>query len=283
MYKGWLRAAGAVLAAWQPRKAMRWYDDGGLAMTAGRMLITGAAKRIGAELARAFGADGWHLILHYNSNHDAAQCLKDELAQRGMSVSLIQADLSDEGQLSAMMNEVLDEAPLDVLVNNASLFSYDDSQNVSYELISRHMAVNLAAPAVLSRMFAAQSEPEDRNRRRCIINMLDAKLFGMNPDYFSYTMSKSALLNLTQISAQAYAPTVRVNGIAPGITLPSGGQTQAEFERSHQNNLLGKGADISEIVAAMRLILASQSMTGEVIVLDGGAHLRPPARDVAFL
>ncbi|MDP7375367.1 MAG: SDR family oxidoreductase, partial [Alphaproteobacteria bacterium] len=102
-------------------------------------------------------------------------------------------------------------------------------------------------------------------------------------DYFSYTLSKSACHTLTQIAAQAYAPRLRVNGIAPGIVLPSGGQTEEEFQLSHKRNLLGQGALMKEIVAAMHLLLDTRSITGEVIILDGGAHLQPPARDVAFL
>ena len=117
----------------------------------------------------------------------------------------------------------------------------------------------------------------------CVINMLDAKLFGMNPDYYSYTLSKSALHTLTIMAAQAYAPRLRVNAIAPGILLPSGGQSEAEFQASHKRNLLGQGAEIPEVVAAMRLLLSAKSITVEVIVLDGGAHLHPRARDVAFL
>jgi NAD(P)-dependent dehydrogenase (short-subunit alcohol dehydrogenase family) len=248
------------------------------AMT-GRMLITGAAARIGAEMAAHFAARGWHIILHYHSSETQAAEQARQIEAAGGTVRRLAADLSSETDVARLMEAATQDGTLTALVNNASLFRYDDAHTVSFDAIAAHMTVNLSAPALLTRLFYQQLEADEKG---CVINMLDAKLFGINPDYFSYTLSKSALLCLNQISAQAYAPKVRVNGIAPGITLPSGGQTEAEFRQSHKRNLLGQGANLSEIVAAMELILSASSMTGEVIVLDGGAHLQPPARDVAF-
>lgn len=245
----------------------------------GKILITGAAVRIGAALATACAYDGWELVLHYHRNAEKAENLARKLRQDGARLTLLQADLSSESDVKNLIAAASKDKPLTALINNASLFSYDDSASVSFDAINQHMMVNLAAPALLIRLFAEQCPPTEIG---AVVNMLDAKLFGLNPDYYSYTLSKSALLCLNKISAQAYAPHIRVNGIAPGITLPSGGQTEAEFKKSHQRNLLGRGADISEIVAAMRLLLASRSITGEVVVLDGGCHLQPPARDVAF-
>ena len=157
---------------------------------------------------------------------------------------------------------------------------YDEITEFSAQTLQSHMAVNVAAPAILTAEFAKNISHENQG---CVINMLDSKLFGLNPDYFTYTLSKAALQNFGILAAQAYAPKLRVNSIAPGITLPSGSQTQEEFEKSHQRNLLGKGADTKDIVAAARLILSTNSMTGETIILDGGAHLQPLPRDVAFM
>ncbi len=246
---------------------------------AGIMLITGAAVRIGAEIASYFAAKGWHIILHYHRSEAQALAQAERIRTRGGKVTLIAADLSSEADVIALMETATKHGTVTALVNNASLFRYDDAQTVEFASIAEHMTVNLSAPALLTKLCYQQLEA---GQKGCVINILDAKLFGMNPDYFSYTLSKSALLCLNQIAAQAYAPKMRVNGIAPGITLPSGGQTDAEFKQSHKRNLLGQGAEISEIVAAMQLILSSRSMTGEVIVLDGGAHLQPQARDVAF-
>lgn len=249
-------------------------------MNPGKILVTGGAKRIGAALSSALVEAGWHVVLHYHQAEQDARILADRLLAEGGSVETVQADLALPEQISVLMDKATKTGPLDAVINNASLFSYDDSDSVSATEINRHMMVNLTAPALLTRALYEQM-PEDR--QGVVVNMLDAKLFGINPDYFSYTLSKAACHTLTQIAAQAYAPRLRVNGIAPGIVLPSGGQTEAEFRRSHKRNLLGQGAQIKEIVAAMHLLLDTASITGEVIILDGGAHLQPPARDVAFL
>jgi len=245
----------------------------------GIMLVTGAAVRIGAEIASHFAELGWHIILHYHRSEAQAVAQSRKITAKSGKVTLVAADLSSEADVIALLDAAKGEGIATALVKNASLFRYDDAHTVDFASIAAHMTVNLSAPALLTKLFYQQLGDTDKG---CVINMLDAKLFGINPDYFSYTLSKSALYCLNQISAQAYAPKMRVNGIAPGITLPSGGQTETEFKQSHKRNLLGQGAEISEIVAAMQLILSSRSMTGEVIVLDGGAHLQPPARDVAF-
>ena len=224
----------------------------------GKILVTGGAKRIGAALSTAVVEAGWHLVLHYNRASEDADTLYQDLVAAGGSVERVQADLASPAEVSSLMDKATKTGPLDAVINNASLFSYDDSDTVSALEIDRHMAVNLTAPALLTRALYDQIPA---GRQGAVINMLDAKLFGINPDYFSYTLSKAACHTLTQIAAQAYAPRVRVNGIAPGIVLPSGGQTEEEFRRSHKRNLLGQGAQIKEIVAAMHLLLDTASIT----------------------
>ncbi len=245
-----------------------------------RILVTGGARRIGAAFVRALADSGWSVVLHYNKNAAEAATLASELGQAGALIELVQADLSTEGAIEGLITQATQSGPLTALVNNASLFDYDCAKSLSLDNINKHMAVNLGAPALLIR---ALYEQLPKGRTGSVVNMLDAKLFGINPDYYSYTLSKAACHTLTLLAAQAYAPRLRVNAIAPGIVLPSGGQTEAEFKKSHKRNLLGQGALIPEIVAAMQLLLQASSMTGEVIILDGGAHLSPPARDVAFL
>ena len=249
-------------------------------MQPGRILITGAARRLGAELALAAAADGMQVILHCNRSREAAEGLAQKITTAGGQAEILTADLADAAACEQLMEAAFAGGPLTGLINNASLFQYDRAEDFSAAGLAAHMAVNLTAPAILTTQMARRLPDSARG---CIINMLDAKLFGMNPDYFTYTLSKAALQVMGQMTAQNFAPKLRVNAIAPGITLPSGGQTQAEFEQAHKHNLLGAGAETAEIVAAMRLILNSPSMTGHVIVLDGGAHLSPPARDVAFL
>jgi len=246
----------------------------------GRILITGAARRLGAELALAAAEDGMQVILHCNQSRDAAEGLAEKITAAGGQAEILSADLADAAACEQLMEAAFAGGPLTGLINNASLFRYDRADDFTAAGLAAHIAVNLTAPAILTAQMARRLPETDR---ACVINMLDAKLFGMNPDYFTYTLSKAALQAMGQMTAQNFAPKLRVNAIAPGITLPSGGQTQEEFEEAHKHNLLGKGAKTAEIVAAMRLILTSPSMTGHVIVLDGGAHLSPPARDVAFL
>jgi len=246
----------------------------------GRILITGAARRLGAELALAAAEDGMQVILHCNQSRDAAEGLAEKITAAGGQAEILSADLADAAACEQLMEAAFAGGPLTGLINNASLFRYDRADDFTAAGLAAHIAVNLTAPAILTAQMARRLPETDR---ACVINMLDAKLIGMNPDYFTYTLSKAALQAMGQMTAQNFAPKLRVNAIAPGITLPSGGQTQEEFEEAHKHNLLGEGAKTAEIVAAMRLILTSPSMTGHVIVLDGGAHLSPPARDVAFL
>ena len=249
-------------------------------MALGKLLITGAAKRIGSAMATQLAYDGWHVIIHCNRNRQSADALCNKLLKNGQKADVLQADLSNPHACIQLIQEAAKGEGLDALINNASLFVYDEITEFSAPTLQSHMAVNVAAPAILTAEFAKNIRHENQG---CVINMLDSKLFGLNPDYFTYTLSKAALQNFGILAAQAYAPKLRVNAIAPGITLPSGGQTQEEFKKSHRQNLLRKGADTEDIVAAARLILSTSSMTGETIILDGGAHLQPLPRDVAFM
>ena len=245
-----------------------------------KILITGAAKRIGAALATHLASDGWHVIIHCNENRQLADKLCKTLAKNGQKAEVLQADLSNPDACKRLIEDAFRGCALSALINNASLFVYDEINDFSLQTLQKHMAVNVVAPAILTSEFSKNLKNQNNG---CVINVLDSKLFGLNPDYFTYTLSKAALQNFSILAAQAYAPKLRVNAIAPGITLPSGGQTEDEFRRSHQRNLLGKGADTNDIVAAARLMLSTPSMTGETIILDGGAHLQPLPRDVAFM
>ena len=245
-----------------------------------KILITGAAKRIGAALATHLATDGWHVIIHCNENRLLADKLCKRLSDSGRKAEVLQADLSNPDACRKLIRDACEGLELSALINNASMFVYDEINDFSLQTLQTHMAVNVAAPAILTSEFSKNLKSRNNG---CVINVLDSKLFGLNPDYFSYTLSKAALQNFSILAAQAYAPKLRVNAIAPGITLPSGDQTEEEFELSHQRNLLKKGADTKDIVAAARLMLSTPSMTGETIILDGGAHLQPLPRDVAFM
>ena len=168
---------------------------------------------------------------------------------------------------------------LSVLVNSASVFDYDDPVSMSLDVFDKAMAVNLRAPALLSEAFFKQASPE---RDNCIVNMLDMKLWAMNPDFYSYTMSKAALLAATDMMARSFAPVVRVNAIAPGLLLPSYDQTAEEFKASASKNLMGREIDLGDVAASLEFLMGTASLTGQVIHVDNGQRLIAARRDVMF-
>ena len=244
-------------------------------------IVTGGAKRIGAELARALGADGWHVAIHCNRSVDEAEALAAEIVAAGGSATLVRADLGEAGAAEHVIAEAARHGPpLGLLVNNASLFSYDTHLDFDLAGWTRHMDVNLRAPALLTQAFA-RTLPEGLTG--LVVNMLDAKLFSLNPDFFTYTISKYGLLGLTELSARALSPSVRVCGIAPAVTMVSGPQSRENFARAHSYNPLKRGVEVSEIVSALRFIIATPTLHGQVITLDAGQRLMGLPRDVAFM
>jgi NAD(P)-dependent dehydrogenase (short-subunit alcohol dehydrogenase family) len=236
-------------------------------------IVTGGAKRIGAEIARALAADGWHVLIHYRHSRAEAEALAAELVQ----ATPVCADLCDPAAADLILAAAEGLPPLRLLVNNASIFAHDDIADFTAESWAAHLDVNLRAPALLSRAFAA------RAGRGLIVNMLDAKLAALNPDFFSYTISKIGLGGLTELCARTFAPAIRVCGIAPSVTMVSGPQTRANFDRVRGMNALGRGVDVSEIVGALRFIVATPTLTGHTILLDGGQRFLSLPRDVQFL
>jgi NAD(P)-dependent dehydrogenase (short-subunit alcohol dehydrogenase family) len=236
-------------------------------------IVTGGAKRIGAAIVRALAADGWHVLIHYRRSQAEAEALAAELG----TASTVGADLADPGAAEAILAALDGLPPPRLLVNNASLFAHDDIGDFTPESWACHLDVNLRGPALLSRAFAA------RAGEGLIVNMLDAKLAAPNPDFFSYTISKFGLAGLTELAARAFAPAIRVCAIAPSVTMVSGPQSRANFDRVHGLNALGRGVDVAEIVAALRFLIATPSITGHTILLDGGQRFLSLPRDVQFL
>ncbi|WP_395613448.1 SDR family oxidoreductase [Allosphingosinicella sp.] len=236
-------------------------------------IVTGGAKRIGAELVRALAADGWHVLIHYNHSEAEAKALAAEVG----SATIVQADLADPAATDRIIAALDGLPPARLLVNNASLFAHDDIRDFTPESWAAHLDVNLRAPALLSRAFAAAAG------EGLIVNLLDAKLAGPNPDFFSYTISKYGLAGVTELSARAFAPNIRVCAIAPSVTMVSGPQSRANFDKVHGLNALGRGVRVEEIVAALRFLIATPSITGQTILLDGGQRFLGLPRDVQFL
>ena len=245
-----------------------------------RALVTGGGRRIGAAIARALAEDGWDLVVHYNRSGDDAAALAQEITAAGGVCGLLQADLSVQADVDGLIGRcVAAHGPLDCLVNNASNFANDTIATVTWESLQAHLAPNLAAPLLLSRDFAAGFAGREGG---CIINLLDQKLANLNPDFLSYTLSKVALSGLTEILAMALSPRIRVCGVAPGLTMISGRQTEASFARAWRDTPLGRSSTPEEIAACVRFILKTPSITGQTIILDGGESLRGRARDISF-
>ncbi|XDZ65740.1 SDR family oxidoreductase [Alphaproteobacteria bacterium LSUCC0684] len=247
------------------------------------VLITGASRRVGRHLALGLARAGWEIHLHYNSSREAAEDTARLIVQAGGTCQLHQADLGNAGEAEALLRHLPYGDGVMGLLHNASLFEYDTAQTVSAAMLEKHLAVNLTAPAVMTRVFAEEIRKRYPATSGAVVSITDAKLAGLNPDYFSYTLSKIALDGLTTLAAQAYAPEIRVNAIAPGIILRSGDQTEEEYRIAHQRNPLGQGAVLDDILRATIMLLDTPSMTGHTVVLDGGLHLNPHHRDVAFL
>jgi NAD(P)-dependent dehydrogenase (short-subunit alcohol dehydrogenase family) len=234
------------------------------------ILITGGAKRLGAAMARGLAAAGYSIILHANQSITEAQALAEELNAR-----VLVGDLGDPATPARLIAEA---GPLLGLINNASRFSFDSAASTTAEAIAGHMAPNLIAPVLLAQGFAAQ-KPE----HGVIINILDQKLSNLNPDFFSYTLTKAALAAANEMMAQYFAPNIRVCGIAPGLTLPGAKQSPEKFDRAWRANPLKRGATPEDIAAAALFILKTPSMTGTTLTVDGGEHLMHRPRDIAFL
>ena len=241
-------------------------------------IITGGAKRIGGAITRALAADGWYVLIHCNQSRAEAEALATELG----NASVVAADLANPAAADIIMAACAGLPPARLLVNSASRFVYDRIADFSPAEFDIHMAVNLRAPALLSRAFAA-GLPDTLDDPALVVNLLDAKLASLNPDYFTYTLSKIGFEGLTELTARSYAPRLRCVGIAPAVTLVSGPQTRENFEAVHGLNPLGRGVTVDDIVTALRFIIATPTFNAQTIVLDGGQRLLGLPRDVAHM
>jgi len=235
-------------------------------------LVTGGAKRIGREIALMLAARGWPVVVHCNRSTDDAERTAAEIRAAGGAAAVAAADLAD----AAATGRLIDAAaaaigrPVGCLVNNASIFEQDRVGTFDPADFDRNMAVHARAPAQLAQAMAAQRPAPAAG---VIVNLLDQKSFNPDPGFFSYTISKFALLGLTQVLARALAPSIRVNGVALGLTLPPPEMTEARFRELHARAPLGSGAEVADVVDAVRFMVEAGRVTGETLIVDGGEHM----------
>lgn len=223
-------------------------------------------------MAIALAEDGYDVALHYRSSLEGVQETEAAILKLGRKVVLLRADLSVEDETRKLIGqaEAALQGHLGVLINNASIFEDDTAQSHSRRQWDLHMDINLRAPVLLAQQFAAQLPSSARG---AVINMIDQRVWKLNPNFFTYTLSKSALWSATKTLAQALAPNIRVNGIGPGPTLQNARQSAEDFQKQVDATLTGRGSNPEEIVKAMRFLLQADAVTGQMIATDGGQHL----------
>ena len=250
------------------------------------ILVTASSKRLGKFIATDLVKAGWGVAIHYNKSKKLAEETVNELLKMGGRVTLHQADLTITSDIEKLIKDLEEQDFIwSGLINNAGYFDYDDGINFNTSSLNNHMSVNFTAPTILTQALAKYTlnlQEKKKSTQGFVINIIDAKIFGLNPDYYTYTLSKQAMYGLTKMSALSYSTCLRVNGIAPGITLLAPGQDEKAFKKSHMKNLLKSSSTVEEILNSIQLIIHSKSMTGHVTLLDGGAHLAPPRRDVGL-
>jgi NAD(P)-dependent dehydrogenase (short-subunit alcohol dehydrogenase family) len=246
------------------------------------VLVTGAARRIGRSIALELAAHGHDVAVHTRDARDDAEVAAEDLRRAGATAEVFVADLADEAACRGLVPAVLRHFQrLDAVVNNASLFEYDDVGSFGHAAMEAHWRVNTAAAILLAQALHAHLAGDTRSG--CVVNLLDQKLWNPNPDHLSYTLSKAALAEATTALALALAPRVRVCGVAPGVTLPSGAMTDAEFAAAHRLTPLERSSTPEDIAQAVRFLIEASAVTGTTLLVDGGQHLWGQPRDVAYL
>ena len=251
------------------------------------VLVTGAAKRLGRCIALDLAQHGFDVAVHYRHSQAEALAAVAELQVAGASAHAFGADLSVESACRALVPAVVAHfGRLDAVVNNASTFEHDDPASFSMAAMDLHWRANTAPAVLLAQALHAHlagCSLDNTKLTGCVVNLLDQKLWNPNPDYFSYTLSKAALQAATVMLAQALAPSVRVCGVAPGVTMLSGPMSAAEFAAAHQMTPLQRSSTPEDIARAVRFLIESPAITGTSLLVDGGQHLSAQPRDVLYL
>jgi NAD(P)-dependent dehydrogenase (short-subunit alcohol dehydrogenase family) len=244
-------------------------------------LVTGAGRRLGRAIALGMAHAGWDVAVHYRASEAEAKAVVAEILALGRRAVALHCELADETAVRELVpRAVAALGALHCVVNSASLFDYDSAEDFSMAKLDAHMRANVGAPLLLAQALHAAT-PD--GQQAAVINLLDQKLYNLNPDFLSYTLSKAALHTATTMLAQQLAPKLRVVGVAPGLTMVSGDQTEAGFANAHQQTPLGRSSTPQDIVDAVLYAASARAVTGTTLLVDGGQHLLPLSRDVMFL
>ncbi|WP_304559663.1 SDR family oxidoreductase [Sphingomonas immobilis] len=240
------------------------------------VIVTGGARRIGAVIARGLADAGWRVAIHHHHS-ELDRALLGDLAE---DAPILTGDLADAATPAALIAAARAAfgGPVGAVVNSASMFAYDRPPLADAASLREHEAVNLHAPVLLASALAAQ----DDLGAGAVVNILDQKLANLNPDFFSYTCAKAGLAAATVMLAQGLGPRIRVNAVAPGISLPSGDQSEEEFHAVASRNLLGRPVDVRDIARATAFLLSARGVTGQTVFVDNGQRFLPKTRDVMF-
>ena len=256
-----------------------------------RALVTGGAKRLGREIALYLARRGHDVAIHFSASAEEAEATAAEIRALGRKAVCLRADLLDEAQVVPLVARAAEAlgGPLTCLVNNASIFEYDNVATASRRSWDRAMESNLRAPFVLIQSFAAQAPkamPDEAGEplaQALVVNLIDQRVWKLTPEFMSYTIAKMGLWALTRTAAMGLAPDVRVNGIGPGPTLQGGRQSDSHFARQRAATVLKRGSNPSDITAALGFFLDSPGVTGQMIAADGGQHLGWQTPDILGL
>lgn len=252
--------------------------DGTLKRVLKAALITGGARRIGRAIVEDLAANGFAVAIHANVSIAEAEALATSLQADGVKAVALQADLTEVDAATSLVAAAAARiGPLDLLVNNASVFNKDGLDQFDDEIWERHFALHVKAPSLLARDFARQ-RPADVSG--LVVNVIDQRVWSPNPRFYSYMLSKSALWTATRTMAQALAPGIRVNGIGPGPTLPNDRQNREDFDAQVNALILKRGPALDEFGRAIRFLFETPSVTGQMIALDGGQHLAWETPDI---
>lgn len=255
------------------------------------VLVTGAAKRLGRDIALALAAAGWRVAVHYRGSQDEAAKTIADCSMLTGGAAAFHADLSDEAAVKGLLPSVIESmGHVDAVVNSASTFEHDTNASFSFAALEKHMRSNAGAPILL-----AQALHDHISQRKlasdagtpftggAVVNLLDQKLWNQNPDFLSYTLSKAALEAANTMLAMALSPLIRVVGVAPGLTLTSHMLSDAKFAALHKLSPLGRSSTPQDVAATVLFALQNQSITGTTLLVDGGQHLMRFERDFSLM